>query len=30
VGAGGGLIANHIHKKHEIRKREETGTPYQR
>jgi uncharacterized protein YcfJ len=30
VGAGGGLIANHIHKKHEIKKREETGTPYQR
>src|SRR5580692_12108411 len=24
VGAGGGLIANHIHKKHEIKKREET------
>ena len=29
VGAGGGLIANHIRKHHAIKKREETGTPYQ-
>jgi hypothetical protein len=28
VGAGAGLVGNHIHKKHEIKKREENGTPY--
>jgi uncharacterized protein YcfJ len=28
VGAGGGLVANHLHKKHEVKKRERNGTPY--
>lgn len=29
AGAGAGLVANRAHRHHEIRKREETGTPHQ-